>query len=58
MMLLNQVVYFCDNARATRNKSIYKYNVRTNVKSTWVADVTTLGIPLYANGMGSGGGIL
>jgi hypothetical protein len=55
MMLLNQVVYFCDNARATRNKSIYKYNVRTNVKSTWVADVTTLGIPLYANGMGSGG---
>ena len=52
---VNPVVYFCDNARATRNRSIYKYNVRTNVKSTWVADVNTLGIPTYSNGMGSGG---
>lgn len=52
---VNQVVYFCDNARATRNRAIYKYNVRTNVKSTWVADVNTLGIPTYSNGMGSGG---
>lgn len=52
---VNQVVYFCDNARAPRNRAIYKYNVRTNVKSTWVADVNTLGIPTFSNGMGSGG---
>jgi len=50
-----QIVYFADNARTPRNKSIYKYNIRTGVKSTWVADVTTLGIQLFANGMGSGG---
>ena len=29
--------------------------MRTNVKSTWVADVNTLGIPTFSNGMGSGG---
>ncbi len=51
----NQIVYFCDNARSPRNKSIYKYNVLTGVKSTFVTDVTTLGIPVFGNGVGSGG---
>lgn len=51
----NQVVYFADNARARRNLSLFKYDVKTGVKSTWVADIRTLGIQIFGNGMGSGG---
>lgn len=51
----NQIIYFADNARTPLSKSIYKYDVKTGVRSTFVADVQTLGITLFSFGMGSGG---
>jgi hypothetical protein len=51
----NQIVYFCDNARTPRNRSVYKYDIKTGVKSTWISDVRDYGIQLFGNGMGSGG---
>jgi hypothetical protein len=51
----NQIVYFCDNARTPSNRAVYKYDIKTGVKSTWIADVRNYGIQLFDNGMGSGG---
>ena len=51
----NQIVYFCDNARTPRNRAVYKYDIKTGVKSTWITDVRNYGIQLFGNGMGSGG---
>lgn len=51
----NQYIYYSDNTRSNTNKAIYRYNVKTGAKTTWVADVTTLGIQLFSPGMGSGG---
>lgn len=51
-----QVVYYTDNARVGTNVSIFQYNVKTGVKTTFVNDVTAFGmqvIPSY--GMGSAG---
>lgn len=53
----NQVIYYTDNARINTNRAIYKYNVRTGVKSTWIADVTAppYNMTLNSVGLGSGG---
>ena len=51
-----QIFYYTDNTSAATNKSVYKYDLKTCTKSTFIADVTTLGIQLEAAGMGSGGG--
>lgn len=51
----NQIVYFADNARTPRNKSIFKYDIKTGIKSTWIDNVEDFGIQLFGNGMGSGG---
>ncbi len=53
-----EVIYYCNNTRSATNKSIYKYDIVTNTKSTFIADVTTLGIQVRAvtgSGMGSAG---
>lgn len=51
----NMHIYYTDNIRNSTNKSIFRYDVRTGTKTTWVADVTTLGIQLFSFGLGSGG---
>lgn len=51
----NKIVYYTDNVRASTNKSVYKYDLKTMTKSTFISDVTTLGITLYSSGLGSGG---
>jgi hypothetical protein len=51
----NQVIYYADNTRSATNLSIYKFDIKTRTKSTWVADVRTLGMQLYSIGLGGGG---
>ena len=51
-----QVVYYCDQYAINTNKTVYKYDVKTGVKSVAIADITTLGVVLESGGVGSGGG--
>lgn len=49
-----QIIYYSDNTKVNTNRAIYQYNIKTGVKSTFIADVTTFGIQLFSAGLGSG----
>ncbi|MFN8296047.1 MAG: T9SS type A sorting domain-containing protein [Chitinophagales bacterium] len=55
-----QIVYYCDNdtsppATNPNVLKVFKYDVKTGVKSTFINDVTTLGVMLAGGRLGSGG---
>lgn len=51
-----QIVYYTSEEYVSTNKTIYKYNVRTNTKSTFISDVTAspYNMTLSNEGLGSG----
>lgn len=51
----NQIIYYCNSARVSSNRSVYKYDVKTGTKSTFIADVNTLGIQTFAQGLATAG---
>ncbi|RYZ19903.1 MAG: T9SS type A sorting domain-containing protein [Chitinophagaceae bacterium] len=52
----NFVIYYCYSLTASpaANKAVKKYDMNTGTLSTFIADVTTLGIPAYESGVESG----
>lgn len=50
-----QVIYYCDSKRDANNKSIFKYDIKTGVKSTFIANVNTFGIQTFAMGLATSG---
>ena len=53
-----EIVYYVNNTRSATNKTIYKYDIETNTKSTFISDVTSLGIQIRGvtgSGLGSAG---
>lgn len=51
----NQVIYYCDSRRVSTNLSVYKYDVKTGVKSTFINNVNTFGIQTFTNGLSTSG---
>lgn len=52
----NQIVYYCDGLGfSPTNKSVIRYNLRTDIRDTLIADVTTLGIQIFTGGLASAG---
>ncbi len=55
---IRQIIYYTSNVRTITNKSVYKYDIKTNTKSTWISDITTYGVQLRTvtgSGLGSAG---
>lgn len=50
-----QVIYYCNSARSASNRSVYKYDVKSGVKSTFISDVNTLGMQTFSYGLATGG---
>ena len=55
------IAYYCTDGSASTaamaaNRSVKKYDYNTGTISTIIADVRTLGIPVYSQGVESGGG--
>ncbi|MCB0508283.1 MAG: T9SS type A sorting domain-containing protein [Bacteroidetes bacterium] len=50
-----QIIYYCDSWRNAANKSVYKYDVKTGVKSTFISDVNDFGIQTFAQGLATSG---
>ncbi|HUM51341.1 MAG TPA: T9SS type A sorting domain-containing protein [Chitinophagales bacterium] len=53
-----QIVYYCDHDTSVGNanvKKVFKYDVKTGVKSTFINDITTLGVVLEGGRLGSAG---
>lgn len=52
----NQVVYYTSEEYVSSNKTIYKYDVKTNTKTTFISDVTAspYNMELSNEGLGSG----
>ncbi len=50
------IYYYTNNNNASSNRSIYGYDARTGERFTVVADVTTMGVTLPGDGLGSAGG--
>lgn len=50
-----QIIYYCDSKRDVSNKAVFKYDVKTGVKSTFIANVNTLGIQTFGQGLATGG---
>jgi hypothetical protein len=48
------IIYYVKEETANTNRAVYGYNIKTNTHFTVIADVTTLGVTLGANGVGSG----
>lgn len=51
----NQVIYYCDSRRVSTNLSVFKYDVKTGVKSTFINNVNTFGIQTFTNGLSTSG---
>lgn len=53
----NQVFYYADGTGSTANKAVYKYDLKTCSRSTFIADVTAspFNLPLNSQGVGAGG---
>ena len=52
----NKIIYYTNSltVNPTINRTIYKYDYNTGVKSVFVANINTLGIPTYYPGVESG----
>ena len=51
----NQIIYFCDSRRDALNLSVYKYDVKTGVRSTFINNVNTFGIQTFTKGLATSG---
>lgn len=54
----NMQFYYCDNSSSGGNKAVYRYDLRTCTRTTFIADVTAppFNIPVSSAGVGSGAG--
>ncbi|TCJ18823.1 T9SS type A sorting domain-containing protein [Flaviaesturariibacter flavus] len=52
----NYVIYYCYSLTGSpaTNKSVKKYDITTGTLSTFISDITTLGVPVYESGVESG----
>lgn len=53
---VNRILYYTYTQTGTGTRGVYKYDINTQIKSTWIADVNTapLNIPTYTQGVESG----
>lgn len=53
---INRVLYYCYTQTGTATRTFFKYELDTETRSTWVADINTapLNIPTYTQGVESG----
>ena len=52
-----QIIYYCDSKRDATNKAVFKYDVKTGVKSTLIANVNNppFNIQTFAQGLATAG---